>query len=53
MEALEPSNLKEAMRQTDWELWKKVIEKELTMLNNTGTWELVDPLSGANIVGSK
>ena len=37
METLEPSNLKEAMRRTDWELWKKVMEEELTMLNNTGT----------------
>jgi len=53
MEALEPSNLKEAMRQTDWELWKKAMEEKLTMLNNTSIWELVNPPSGANIVGSK
>jgi len=53
MEVLEPSNLKEAMRRTDWELWKKAIEEELTMLKNTSTWELVDPPSGANIIGSK
>ena len=30
-----------------------MIEKELTMLNNTGIWELVDPLFGANIIGLK
>jgi len=29
------------------------MEEKLTMLNNTGTWELIDPPSGANIVGSK
>jgi len=29
------------------------MEEELTILNNTGIWELVDPPSGANIIGSK
>jgi hypothetical protein len=37
----------------DWELWKQAMEEELTMLGDAGTWELVDPPFGANIVGSK
>lgn len=53
VEALEPASLKEARERADWELWKKAMEEELTMLKDTGTWELVDPPQGANIVGSK
>ena len=53
MEGLEPGSLKEAMRQGDWELWKKAMEEELTMLGDTGTWELVDPPNNVNVVGSK
>lgn len=52
-EGLEPGSLKEAMGRADWELWKKAMEEELTMLGDTGTWGLVDPPSGVNIVGSK
>jgi len=29
------------------------MKEKLTMLNNTSIWELIDPPSGANIVGSK
>lgn len=53
VEALEPASYREAMRRVDWELWKKAMDEEITMLKNTGTWELVDPPSGVNIVGSK
>ena len=53
MEKLEPGNLREAKGQVDWELWKKAMEEELTMLNDAGTWELIDPPTGVNIVGSK
>ena len=53
MEKLEPGNLREAKGRVDWELWKKAMEEELTMLNNAGTWELIDPPTGVNIVGLK
>lgn len=32
IESLELANLKEAMRQVDWELYKKVIKEELIIL---------------------
>jgi hypothetical protein len=52
-EALEPSTLTEAKRRPDWLSWEKAILEELETLKNAGTWELVDPPSNANIVGSK
>ena len=52
-EALEPWNLKEARSGPDWLLWEKAIHEELAVLKAAGTWELVDPPPGANVVGSK
>jgi hypothetical protein len=37
----------------DWPLWEKAIHEELTLLRETSTWELTNPPTGANIVGSK
>jgi hypothetical protein len=53
VEALEPRSLAEAKHHPDWPLWEKAIHEELTLLQETGTWELTDPPTGANIVGSK
>jgi hypothetical protein len=34
-------------------LWEKAIHEELAFLKEAGTWNLVDPPTDANIVGSK
>ena len=52
-EALEPSSLAEAKRRPDWSNWEFASAEELTTLCEAGTWELIDPPSGANIVGSQ
>ena len=52
-EGLDPSSLADAKRHPDWLDWEKAIQEELTLLKETGTWVLVDPPPGANIVGSK
>ena len=52
-EALEPTSLAEAKRRPDWLQWEQGIREELATLDKAGTWELVDPPAGANIVGSK
>jgi len=52
-EALEPRMLAEAKSCPDWLLWEKVIVEELELLRKAGTWEVVDALPDANIVGLK
>jgi len=52
-EGLEPRSLAEAKCGLDWLFWEKVIFEELKMLEEAGTWELVDLPAGANLVGSK
>ena len=52
-EALEPQNLAEAKVRLDWPLWEKAIHEELSTLEAARTWELVDVLEEANIVGLK
>ena len=52
-EALEPTSIAEAQRRPEWPQWEQGIRKELATLQKAGTWELVDPPQGANIVGSK
>ncbi|KAF8189143.1 hypothetical protein K438DRAFT_1593537 [Mycena galopus ATCC 62051] len=51
-EALELRSLADARHRPDWPLWETAIREELTVLAAQGTWELVDPLADANIVGS-
>ena len=52
-EALEPTSLTETKCQPDWLQWKQSICEELATLNKAGTWELVEPPMGMNIVRSK
>jgi len=52
-EGLEPRSLAEAKRSLDWLFWEKAIFEELKTLEEAGTWELVDPPAGANIIGLK
>lgn len=52
-EALKPVSLAEAKHRPDWSLWEGGIREELTTLAMAGAWELVDPPTGTNIVGSK
>ena len=53
IETFEPRTLTEEKGCPDWPLRKKAIEEELETLRKAGTWELTEPPSGANIVGSK
>ena len=52
-EMLEPSSLTKAKHHLDWPDWEEASAEELSTLHEAGTWELVEPLPGANIVGSK
>ena len=52
-EALEPTSLAEAKHRPDWPQWEQGICEELATLEKAGTWELVDPPAGMNIVRSK
>ena len=49
----DPKTLSEACSRTDWPLWKAAMEKEIAMLECTGTWTTVPRPSGRNVVGSK
>ena len=52
-EALEPTSLTKAKWHPDWLQWEHGICKELATLKKAGTWDLVEPPVGANIIGSK
>ena len=52
IEVLEPVSLKDVMRKPDWKLWKKAIEKLVT-LKEARTWKLVDVPISINIIGCK
>ena len=52
-EALEPTSLTEAKWRPDWPQWEHSIREELATLEKAGTWDLVKPPMGTNIVGSK
>ena len=52
-EALEPASLAEAKWRPDWPDWEQALAEELTTLHEAGTWEIVEPPPGVNIVGSK
>jgi Reverse transcriptase (RNA-dependent DNA polymerase) len=48
-----PKNVEEARKPDDWPEWDASIKKELQQHAEVGTWELVEPPKGANIVGSR
>jgi hypothetical protein len=48
-----PNTVEEAKGRDDWPQWKESLEKEMSHHINAGTWELVDPPKGVNIIGSK
>ena len=52
-EVLEPTSLAKAKWHPDWPQWEHGIREELATLEKAGTWELIKPPAGANIVGSK
>jgi len=47
------TNLKDAHSCDDWPQWDASIKRELHQHADVGTWDLVKPLDGMNIVGSK
>ena len=49
----EPKSLKEAMARHDWPEWKMAMEREYNSLMENGTWELVSPPNGANVITGK
>ena len=46
-------SIAKAQHRPEWPQWEQGICEELATLQKAGTWELVDPPQGANIVGSK
>lgn len=53
IEPLEPKSLAEAKWSPDWLKWKNMIKEELKMLEEAGTWKLVDRPANMNVIGSK
>ncbi len=49
----EPASLKEAMARHDWPEWKMTMEREYNSLMENGTWKLVSPSNGANVITGK
>jgi hypothetical protein len=49
----ELNSLAEAKRSPDWTKWKKSIQEELNMLNEKGTWELVQKPPGVIPISNK
>ncbi|CAI7858368.1 unnamed protein product [Closterium sp. NIES-54] len=49
----EPATLKEALESSDAEEWKKAMESELKIIEENGTWELVELLEGHKAITSK
>ncbi len=41
------------MARHDWPEWKMAMEKEYNSLMENGTWELVSPPNGANVITGK
>ncbi|CAI7757593.1 unnamed protein product [Closterium sp. NIES-53] len=49
----EPATLKEALESSDAEEWKKAMESELKIIEENGTWELVELPEGRKAITSK
>ena len=52
-EALKPSSLTEAKCCLDWPDQEQALAEKLTTVHEAGTWEIIEPPSGVNIIGSK
>ena len=48
-----PTNLNDAWSCEDWPQWDMSIQRELDQHANLWTWDLVEPPSNVNIVGSR
>src|SRR5882724_5679015 len=49
---VEPKNEAEACTSPDWPHWEEAMRHEIAELRGKGTWEVVSPPQGANIIGS-
>ncbi|CAI7798436.1 unnamed protein product [Closterium sp. NIES-54] len=49
----EPATLREALKSSDAEEWKKAMESELKSIEENGTWELVELPEGRKAITSK
>jgi hypothetical protein len=49
----DPTSLNNAQSRDDWPQWDASIKRELGQHATIGTWDLVEPPAGLNIVGSK
>ncbi|GMF34430.1 unnamed protein product [Phytophthora fragariaefolia] len=48
----EPVNLRAARASREWHLWEKAIQEKIVALKANDTFDLVEPPTGANIIGS-
>jgi hypothetical protein len=51
--ANDPCSLAKARSRSDWPQWRAAMDKEITTLEQAGTWETVLHPLGKNIIGSK
>jgi hypothetical protein len=49
----DPTTVNEAQSRSDWPSWQQAMDREMKMLKDVGTWEMVPRPTGRNIVGSK
>ena len=53
VEGLDLSTIDEACARPDWPKWDEVITKELTNLETTHTWDIIECPKGVNIIRCK
>ena len=49
----DPKSLADALKRSDWPLWKAAMDKEIDTLERADTWTTISRPAGKNIVGSK
>ena len=49
----EPTSYQEAIHHSNSEKWREAIQEEMDSLNKNGTWDIVEPPPGKNVIGSK
>jgi transposase InsO family protein len=52
-EKWEPRTYRQAVNSTNAEKWIEVMNEELKSIEDSGTWEVVNPPLGRNVIGSK